>query len=179
MQELKRMITQTPVLAFYDPTKDLTIENDACEYGLGSVLLQNGICQSFPLWCWERYAEKFHHYAYCRQDEIITDHKPLVSIVTKPLSSAPRRLQGLILRVQCYDYSLQYRPGKSIPIPDALSWAPLRESDGAVLETVSNVSLCAINARFVMRQNMARVWKRCASRSWPAGQRTKHPCHSR
>ena len=34
MQELKRMITQTPVLAFYDPMKDLTIENDACEYGL-------------------------------------------------------------------------------------------------------------------------------------------------
>jgi len=41
MHELKHVIAQTPVLAFYDPTKDLVIENDACEYGLGSVLLQN------------------------------------------------------------------------------------------------------------------------------------------
>ena len=162
MQELKHMITQTPVLAFYDPTKDLTIENDACEYGLGSVLLQQGkpiAYASHSLSDAEtRYAqieremlalvfglEKFHHYAYGRHVDIITDHKLLVSIVTKPLSSAPRHLQGLILRVQCYDYSLQYMPGKSIPIPDALSRAPLRESDDAVLKTVSNVSLCAIN----------------------------------
>jgi len=37
MHELKCMITQTPVFAFYDLMKDLMIENDACEYGLGST----------------------------------------------------------------------------------------------------------------------------------------------
>jgi len=163
MHDLKSMITQTPVLAFYDPKKDFVIENDACEYGLGSVLLQNDKPIAYASRSLSdaetRYAqieremlavvfglEKFHHYVYGRHVKVITDHKPLVSIVTKPLSSAPRRLQGLILRIQCYDYSLQYRSGKSIPIPDTLSQAPLRESDDAVLETVSNVSLCAINA---------------------------------
>jgi len=157
------MITQTPVLAFRDSTKDLMIENDACEYGLGYVLLQHDkpiAYASHSLSDAEtRYAqieremlavvfglEKFHHYVYGRHVKVITDHKPLVSIVTKPLSSAPRHLQGLILCIQCYDYSLQYRSGKSFPIPDTLSRAPLRESDAAVLETVSNVSFCAINA---------------------------------
>jgi len=157
MHELKRMITQTPVLAFYDPTKDLVIENDACEYGLGSLLLQNGkpiAYASHSLSDAEaRYAqieremlavvfglEKFQHYVYGRHVKVITDYKPLVSIVTKPLLCAPRRLQGLILHIQCYNYSLQYRSGKSIPIPNTLSRAQLTESDDAVLKTVSNVT---------------------------------------
>jgi len=106
------MITQTPVLAFYDPTKDLTIENDACKYGLGSVLLQQGKPIAYASRSLSdaetRYAqieremlalvfglEKFYHYVYGRHVDIITDHKPLVSIVKKPLSSAPRCLQGL------------------------------------------------------------------------------------
>ena len=58
----------------------------------------------------------------------------------KPLSSAPKRLQGLILRssIQCSNHTLQHRPGKCIPISDTPSRAP-------ELETVNNVSLSAIN----------------------------------
>ena len=32
----------SPVLSFYDPSKELTLENDASEYGLGSTLMQEG-----------------------------------------------------------------------------------------------------------------------------------------
>jgi len=98
MHELKCMITQATVLAFYNPTKDLVIENDACEYGLGSVLLQNGKPIAYASRSLSdaetRYAqiecemlavvfglEKFHHYVYGRHVKVITDHKPLVSIV--------------------------------------------------------------------------------------------------
>ena len=83
IHELKSMITQTPVLAFYDLTKELVIENDACEYGLGSVLLQNDIPIAYASRSLSdtetRYAqieremlamvfglEKFHHYVYGR-----------------------------------------------------------------------------------------------------------------
>ena len=31
---VKKMLTATPVLAYYDPSKPLTIDNDACEYSL-------------------------------------------------------------------------------------------------------------------------------------------------
>ena len=42
VETLKSVITTAPVLAFYDPSKELILENDACEYGLGSVLIQDG-----------------------------------------------------------------------------------------------------------------------------------------
>lgn len=41
-QRVKQMIVETPAPAFYDSTKELTLENDASEYGLGSALLQEG-----------------------------------------------------------------------------------------------------------------------------------------
>ena len=52
--------------------------------------------------------EKFNQYTFGRQVTVITDHKPLVSTVVKPLMKAPRRLQSLLLRCQKYDYTLQY-----------------------------------------------------------------------
>ena len=67
---------------------------------------------------------KFHQYTFGRDVNVITDHKPLVSIVLKPLSKAPRRLQNLLLRTQEYTYSLSHRAGTDIPVADALSRAP-------------------------------------------------------
>ena len=39
---VKKLITNTPVLAYYDPHKELVLENDASEYGLGSAMFQGG-----------------------------------------------------------------------------------------------------------------------------------------
>lgn len=39
MREIKRMVTEAPVLAFYD----LVIECDASQSGLGTVLLQEAV----------------------------------------------------------------------------------------------------------------------------------------
>ena len=41
-QTVKRMIINSPVLTFYDPNKELTVVNDASDYGVGSVLTQEG-----------------------------------------------------------------------------------------------------------------------------------------
>ena len=57
-----------------------------------------------------------------------TDHKPLVSIVKKPIHAAPKRLQRMLLRLQKYDIELQYKRGKEIHIADALSRAYPRGS---------------------------------------------------
>ncbi|KAJ8033920.1 hypothetical protein HOLleu_24303 [Holothuria leucospilota] len=41
------MVQNSPVLAFYDPRKELVLENDASEYSLGSAMLQNGVPVAF------------------------------------------------------------------------------------------------------------------------------------
>lgn len=41
---IKEMIANCPLLTFYDPNKELTLENDASEYGLGSAHVQEGWC---------------------------------------------------------------------------------------------------------------------------------------
>ncbi|GFO47264.1 Pol polyprotein [Plakobranchus ocellatus] len=40
-QATKQVIIDSPTLTIYDPAKELVLENDASEYGVGSVLLQN------------------------------------------------------------------------------------------------------------------------------------------
>ena len=161
-QSVKQLITNTPVLAYYDPNKELVLENDASEYGLGSALFQCGKPIAFAsrsLTDTERHyaqiekemlavtfgLEKFHHYTYGRETIVITDHKPLESMVLKSLCKAPKRLQSLLLRANQYNFSLVYRPGKSIPVADTLSRSPLQEtSHSEQVFTVNNVSLLNI-----------------------------------
>ena len=142
---MKEAITTAPVLAYYDPGKPLTLENDACEYGIGSALLQGDKPIAFASRslseCERRYAqiekemlavtyglEKFHHYTFGRQVFVVTDHKPLVAISNKPLSKAPKRLQNLLLRAQKYTFDLSWSPGTEFPVADVLSRAPVHKS---------------------------------------------------
>ena len=138
---VKQAITSTPTLHYYDPAKELTLENDASDHGIGSALFQEGEPVAFAsrsLTTSERnYAqiekemlavvfglEKFHQYTYGRALTIVTDHKPLVAISKKPLSKSPKCLQSLLLRTQVYNFELVYRPGKELHLSDALSRAP-------------------------------------------------------
>ena len=53
-----------------------------------------------------------------------SDHKPLEIIVKKPLATAQPRLQKILMRMQKYDYRLEYKPGRELVLPDMLSCAP-------------------------------------------------------
>lgn len=57
-------------------------------------------------------AERFHQYVYGREVNVESDHKPLELIMKKPLSSAPARIQRLLMRLQKYQVNVQYKPGK-------------------------------------------------------------------
>lgn len=50
--------------------------------------------------------EKFHQYTYGRKVTVQRDHKPLENIHKKPLLSAPKRLQRMLLRLQKYDVNI-------------------------------------------------------------------------
>ncbi|KAI8438614.1 hypothetical protein MSG28_011052 [Choristoneura fumiferana] len=147
---IKKCLSQTPVLQYYSMSKPITLSVDASKSGLGAVLLQNGlpVCyaskaltnteQRYAQIEKELYAcvfacEKFYGYVYGRTDITIeTDHKPLISIIKKPIVDAPPRLQRMLLRLQPYTFNLVYKPGKQLHIADALSRAyePPTAADG-------------------------------------------------
>ena len=65
--------------------------------------------------------EKFHTFCYGRSTIVLSDHKPLTSIVRKDLVNASPRLQRLLLGLQKYGITIQYKPGKSMIFADHLS----------------------------------------------------------
>ena len=140
-------MTRAPILSYYDPKEELVIQCDASQNGLGAALLQKGkpiAYASRSLTDTEtRYAkiekemlaiffslEKFHQYTFGRLVIVRSDHKPLESILKKPLSSAPRHLQGMMMRLQKYNIDVCYECGARMYIADLLSRAYLPEVGG-------------------------------------------------
>ena len=71
-------------------------------------------------------AERFHTYVFGHEFTIESDHKPLEQINLKNLADTPARLQRMLLRLQNYDVTIKYRPGKEMLVADALSrYSPL------------------------------------------------------
>ena len=66
---------------------------------------------------------RFDQYVYGREVAVQTDHKPLENIFRKPLLSAPKRLQMMLLHLQKYNLKIVYKPGKELFIADTLSRA--------------------------------------------------------
>ena len=69
--------------------------------------------------------ERNHHYVYGRKVVLWSDHKPLEIISKKPLATAPKRLQRLLLRLQQYAVEIRYKPGPEMFLADTLSRAYL------------------------------------------------------
>ena len=67
--------------------------------------------------------ERFHQYTFGKHIVVQSDHKPLESLMCKPLSKAPRRLQGMMMRLMKYDTEIIYTKGTNIFIADMLSRA--------------------------------------------------------
>ena len=161
-QEMKSLVKKAPVLANFDNEKTVHIQCDASERGLGAALLQNGKPVSFASRALTdtetRYAqiekellaivfscEKFDHFTFGRTVHVQSDHKPLESILNKPLYRAPKRLQAMIMRLQRYDLIISYVSGKLLYLADTLSRA--FSPDGNTVSAQSNLErVCMIQS---------------------------------
>ena len=81
---------------------------------------------------WSRAATDFDQYTYGRIVIINNDHRPLETILKKPQSQSPKRLQSLIMRLNRYDISFCYVPKSALVIADTLSRAVATINDNAV-----------------------------------------------
>ena len=152
-QEAKRKLTEAPVLVHFDANLPLRLAGDASPYGVGAVIshvMPDGsehpiAFASHTLSPSERnYSQvekealslifgvrKFHQYLYGRRFTIVTDYKPLTTILG-PKQGIPAlaaaRMQCSALLLSAYAYNIQFWPTGSHGNADGLSRLPLLES---------------------------------------------------
>ena len=137
--ELKRLIT-------VDPNLPSRLKPDASSYGLGALLQQNHGSEDFPRWFPIAYAsrallpyeknyaqieketlsivfgtERFHEYLYGHRFTVFNDHQPLKSIFNKSITQWAPRIQRFFMKLQKYDFDLEYSPGKTMIVSLTIS----------------------------------------------------------
>ena len=138
LHALRTVLVNEPVIAYFDPHKQTTVTVDASPYGLGAIVTQRIDLSTTPqviayasrsltdVECrysqTEREAlavvwacEHFHLYLYGAPFTLVSDHKPLELIFNNPKSRPPARIQRWSLRLQPYDFVVQYKSGKDNP----------------------------------------------------------------
>ena len=153
--QLKKVLTEAPILAYPENKRPFILETDASLKGLGAVLSQKGEDREIriiayashslrPSKCSMRYyssakielmamkwsvCDKFKDYLLGSKFMVFTDNNPLCNIKSSKLGAAQIRwLSELAL----YDFDIIYRTGKSNLVVDALSHRP--EGDNATQE---------------------------------------------
>ena len=149
MDEMKRYLTQAPVMAYPNPRRDFILSTDAAggdsanPGGLGAVLSQlddGGVERvvayasrslrpnekNYSAFLLELTAivwavEHFHVYLYGNRFSVVTDHRPLETMKTIHKKTLNRLQEKLIT----YNFTLRYRPGKENGPADALSRNPV------------------------------------------------------
>ena len=145
-QNAKKQLTSACILTHFNPNLPIALAADASAYGVGAVIshifsdgFELPIAFAFrTLTSAEKnYSQlekealalifgvkKFHRYLYGRNFTLITDHKPLVTIMgpKKGIPSlAATRLQRWTILLSAYDYTIQYKSTTNHGNADGLS----------------------------------------------------------
>ena len=139
--DLKRLLISSHVMTAPDTSKPYKLYTDACDYAIGAILVQvadDGVekviqyvshilsptQRNWP--CIERECysvifsiTKLRPYLYGASFEVLTDHKPLLSLFTKEMNNTKIQRWGVLLAE--YGASIKYRKGKNNIRADMLS----------------------------------------------------------
>lgn len=150
--DAKKLLLDSPTLVHYDDSLPLFLSCDASYYGAGAVLSHNIDGYDRPIAfasctltsAQRNYSQldkeafsiifgltKFHQYIYGRRFTIITDHKPLLTLLgpQKPAPvQAAARLQRWSLILAAYNYDIQYRRTTEHANADSMSRVPVKDT---------------------------------------------------
>ncbi|XP_048590584.1 uncharacterized protein LOC116613084 isoform X1 [Nematostella vectensis] len=145
--QIKHLLTCAPVMSYFTQGAQTRIITDASPVGLGAILEQRqpGDGQFRPVYYasrklskveqrysqFEREAlavkwacEKFHMFLYGTHFEILTDHKPLISVLGPKSKPPSARIERWLLYLQQFSYVVRHISGKENSA-DALSRLPV------------------------------------------------------
>ncbi|UYV64919.1 K02A2.6-like [Cordylochernes scorpioides] len=148
IEKCKSSITSERVLVPYDTTLPLFLATDASQIGIGAVLSRHrrpGKTDHI-----EREAlaiiygvTNFHQFIYGRRFTLITDHKPLVSILG-PKSGIPTlstsRLQRWAIILSAYTYNIKFKKTQDHGNADLLSRLPVESGETSRLDNIYTLS---------------------------------------
>jgi RNase H-like domain found in reverse transcriptase/Reverse transcriptase (RNA-dependent DNA polymerase)/Integrase zinc binding domain/Chromo (CHRromatin Organisation MOdifier) domain/Retrotransposon gag protein/Zinc knuckle/Retroviral aspartyl protease len=185
-RELKGQFSKEPVLAMYDPEKEITLETDASDYAIGAVLSQpdqNGKLHPVMFHSrkflpaeinydvhdkellaivdafevWESYLSGTKH-----QVKVITDHQNLTYFTTtKKLS---RRQARWSEKLQHCNFAIQYRKGTENGRADAISrrsdyQQDMPDQDQQILKKQANGDLTYANPQGTSETQLSAVYR--------------------
>ena len=136
--QLKSTLSTQTTLGYFDPSLRTTLYVDASPIGLGSVLTQHNpktdtttpiYFASYPLTATQaRYPQidrealaiywairRFHLYLYGQEFKVVTDHAPLVPLLNNASSKPSARIEGWLMDLQRYCFTVEYKPGPDNP----------------------------------------------------------------
>ena len=87
--------------------------------------------------------EKFPHYCFVKEVHVITDHKPLVAMISKDVVMLPQWLQNIMLHTHQYILHILYKPCLELYIADWVSCHNLIENQDQEIPGM-NVSIHTI-----------------------------------
>lgn len=172
-EKLKNVLSEAPIVAFFDVKKETELIVDASPVGLGAVLVQydgndknrkphvvaygsrslTSVEMRYKsqlerealaiIWA----CEYFHVYIYGSPIKVITDHQPLVTLFGSHRAKLPLRLERWALRLLPYQPTVVYRKGKDNP-SDYMSRHPINstESNRELLVAEEYVNFTASHA---------------------------------
>ena len=135
-QNLKKVMTQAPVLSLPNFSKQFVVETNASGKGLGAVLMQEGqplafynkaiLGRSLARSTYEKelmaIVHSVHHwrnYLLGRRFRIRMDHRSLKYLLEQRITTLDQ--QRWIVKLMGYDYEIECRPGRENKAADALS----------------------------------------------------------
>ena len=138
LKQMKKENVRAPILAYYNPKKETTLQADASIRGLGTCLLQDQklvyfaskvlmetqqgyVAIEIKLLAVAWVMEKFHHFLYMSHFILEMDQKWLEAILSKSINQATPRIQRILIRTFSFNFTVHYIPGVTNQLEDCLS----------------------------------------------------------